>query len=48
MTNFTLDQPELLRVLFHPRRDFGEESTTPGVHQISVAVETNIRPVTLF
>lgn len=41
MTNSLLDQPEILRVLFHPRREFGVE-TTPGVQPISVEVEPGI------
>jgi fermentation-respiration switch protein FrsA (DUF1100 family) len=37
-----LDQPEILRVLFHPRPDYGLTSVAPNVHLVSVEVESGI------
>ena len=37
-----LDQPEALRALFHPRREYPFASAAPGVHPVSVEVEPGI------
>jgi hypothetical protein len=40
MTDAILDHPDIQRVLFHPRRDYGFEE--PGVHSVSVEVEPGV------
>lgn len=42
VTHSMLDQPEVLRVLFYRRREYGLASHAPGVHPISVEVEPGI------
>jgi alpha-beta hydrolase superfamily lysophospholipase len=42
MTQPILDQPDVLRVLFHPRPDYGLMSGAPNVHLVSVEVEPGI------
>jgi fermentation-respiration switch protein FrsA (DUF1100 family) len=42
MTQPILDQPEVLRVLFYPRPDYGRMSGASNVHLVSVEVEPGI------
>lgn len=42
MTHPMLDQPEVLRVLFYPRREYPFTSEPPGAHPVAVEVEPGI------
>jgi pimeloyl-ACP methyl ester carboxylesterase len=42
MTQLVLDHPEVLRVLFYPRPDYGRVSAASNVHLVSVEVEPGI------
>ena len=42
MTHPILDQPEVLRVLFHPRRDYALTPIPPGVCLVAVEVEPGV------
>ena len=42
MTHPVLDHPEVLRVLFYPRPDYGRISAAPNLHLVSVEVEPGI------
>jgi hypothetical protein len=38
MAHPVLDRPELLQVLFYPRREYGMGFDSPGVHSIALEV----------
>ncbi len=42
MTDTILDHPEILQVMFYPRREVGPPPTAPGIQPISVEVEPGI------
>ena len=42
VTHSMLDQPEVLRVLFYPRREYGLASHALGVRPVAVEVEPGI------
>ena len=42
MTHPILDQPKVLRVLFHPRRDYGLTPPPPGMRLVAVEVEAGV------
>jgi hypothetical protein len=42
MAHPLLDRPEVLRVLFHPRREYGLAPPPPGVHLVEVEVTPGV------
>jgi len=42
MREFVLDQPGILRALFHPRPEYGFAVSHQGIHSVKVEVEPNI------